>query len=169
MWLLMAVAPLIHASFFIVVAFVSLPTILRNLRLAIDARLLAMAQFSLLTSLSIGFIAALLGARQGSSYEFGMGDVSGLGFLFWLAVAGLFVLQGKMHLEEHQAAASVLLMYLLSYFFVEVTARIFESGMPLVLLAALALTSWRRWAFISLYMFYSIFGWVTQLSLVAVF
>jgi hypothetical protein len=163
-WLLMAAAPLIHASFFFVVAFVMLPAILRNMRLAVDVRLLTMGGFSLFISLSIGFIAALVGARQISSYEFAMTDVSGLGFLFWLAVAGLFVLQGKIHLERHQAAAGVLLLYLLSYFLVEVTARIFESGMPLVLLAALAMTSWRRWAFVSLFVVYSVILWMMRLA-----
>jgi hypothetical protein len=93
-----------------------------------------------------------------------MADVSGLGFLFWLVVAVLFVLQGKIHLEKHQAAAGVLLLYLLSYFFVEVTGRIFESGLPLVLLAALGLTFWRRWAFISLFIVYSIILWAMRLS-----
>lgn len=162
--LLLAAAPLIHASFFVVLAFVMLPVILRNIKLAIDVRLLTMAGFSLFVSLSIGFIAALVGARQVSSYDFAMTEVSGLGFLFWLAVAGLFVLQGKIHLERHQAAAGVLLLYLLSYFLVEVTARIFESAMPLVLLAALAMTSWRRWAFISLFMVYCIVLWMMRLS-----
>lgn len=163
-WPLMAAAPLIHASFFFVVAFVMLPAVLRSMRLAIDVRLLAMAAFSLFISLSIGFIAALVGARQISSYDFAMTDVSGLGFLFWLAVAGLFLLQGKTFLEKHQAAAGVLLLYLLSYFFVEVTARIFESGMPLVLLAALAMSSWRHWSFITFFVLYSAILWMMRLS-----
>lgn len=163
-WILMAAAPFVHASFFFILPIVILPAILRRMRLAIDVRLLVVWGFSLAASLSLGILAALLGARQFSNYEFAMGEVSGLGFVYWLAICGLFLIQGKSFLQKHQEAISVVLFYLVSYFFVEVASRIFESGMPLVLLAGLALAGWRRWAFISSFLLYSIIQWLIRLS-----
>ena len=163
-WVVMGLAPFIHASFFFVLPFVIVPHMLERMRLAIDVRLTVMSLLALVASLSIGIVAALVGARQVDAYDFAMTSVSGLGFVFWSAVFFIFLLEGRGFLQQRQSAASVLLFYLLSYFFIEVTARIFESGLPLVLLAGLHLTGWRKWGFLSSYLAYSLIQWVLNLS-----
>jgi len=163
-WVLIGLSPLVHASFFFILPIVVVPAVLRQLRLGVDIRILAMASYALATSLSLGFLAALVGARQMRNYAFSMADVSGLGFVFWVAILVVFVLQGKTFLQRHQEGVCVLLFYLLSYFFVEVSARLFESGMPLVLLAGLALTSWRRWMFLGTFMLYSVIQLLLRLA-----
>ena len=163
-WTLMAASPFVHASFFFILPIVMLPAVLNRLRLAMDVRIVILAGFAIAASLSLGVVSSLVGARQAGSYEFAMTSVSGLGFAFWLMIGGLFVTQGTIFLKNNQEAVGVLLFYLFSYFFIEVTARVFESGMPLVLLSGLALTQWRRWAFIGLFMVYSTIQWVLRLS-----
>ena len=163
-WVLMMAAPFIHASFFFILPFVMLPEVLRSMQLDVDGRLLAMAAFSIVASLSLGLVAAMIGARQFAQYDFAMTEVSGLGFAYWLVFCAVIFLQGKSFLERHQEAAGVLLFYLLSYFFIEVTARIFESGMPLVLLAGLALKGLWRWVFISSFLSYSVLQWFMRLA-----
>lgn len=163
-WLMMCCAPFIHASFVFVLPFVVLPNVLRRMSLAIDTRLVIMGMFSLAVSLSLGLIAALVGARQAGHYDFSMSAVSGLGFVFWTLMMLLMLLQGKEFIQQRQEALGILLLYLLSYFFVEVTARIFESGLPLVLLAGIAMRSWRRWVFILALFSYSMIEWVLRLQ-----
>jgi len=162
--LLMALSPFIHASFFFILPIVLLPPLLKKLRYAIDVRLFVLAGFALVASLFLGFIASFFGARQVNYYDFEMTSVSGLGFVFWAIVFSLFIMQGKNFWNKYQEAIGVLVFYLCSYFLIEVTARILESGLPLILLAGLALTKWRRWAFISAFMLYGTIQWVLRLS-----
>lgn len=163
-WLLMAASPFVHASFFFILPIVMLPVVLNRFRLAIDVRIVVLVGFAIAASLSLGVVALLVGARQAGTYEFAMASVSGLGFAFWLMIGGLFVTQGKTFLKNNQEAVGVLLFYLVSYIFIEVSARVFESGMPLVLLSGLALTQWRRWTFIGFFMLYSAIQWILRLS-----
>jgi len=163
-WILMFIAPFVHASFFFIVPFVILPVLLRKMRLAVDIRLFIMASYALLVTLTLGILATIVGARQAGNYDFAMTDVSGLGFIYWLAVLIFFLAQGKWFLESRQEASSTLLFYVLSYFFIEVTARIFESAMPFVLLAGLALPGWKRWVFTGAFLLYSMVQWLIRLS-----
>jgi hypothetical protein len=163
-WALMAAAPFIHASFFFVLPIVIIPSVIKYMRFAVDIRLLAVGGFAVAASYSLGIVATILGARQATRYDFDFVNVSGLGFAFWLAIGVLFVLQGKTFLKDNQDAAGLLIVYLISYFFVDVAARIFESGLPFILLAGLSLASWRRWTFISAYLLYSTVQWILRLS-----
>ena len=163
-WSLMAIAPFVHSSFFFILPIIAVSAFLRQVRFGVDLRLLAQTGFAVAISLSLSVVAAFLGARQAENYSFGMAAVSGLGFVFWLAVGVLFILQGKSFLSRHQDAAALLVFYLASYFLIDVAARIFESSMPLVLIAGLYLSSWRRPAFLGMYGFYSIAQWVIRLS-----
>lgn len=162
-WGLMVASSFVHASFFFILPLVALPEILKKMHFAIDVRLFAVIGFAVLISLFMGLLASVVGARQ-SVHNFEMASVSGLGFVFWLIVIGLFIANGKEWLENNQEAAAVLIFYLVSYFLVEVTARIFESGMPLVLLSGLVLTGWRRLVFICMFLLYGAIQWNIRLS-----
>jgi hypothetical protein len=161
-WLLMGASPFIHASFFLILPVTAIPEILKRLQVGVDVRILVLASFTLTVGLTLGIVAQFLGARQGEQYEFQLTTISGLGFVFWLGILALFVLQGSSFLRRYTVEVGILLFYLTSYFLIEVTARIFESGMPLVLLAGLALTAWRRVAFISALLSYGAIQWIMQ-------
>jgi len=92
----------------------------------------------------IGVVSGELGARQALLYADADLEVSGLGFLFWIAMFVLFLSAGASFLKENIFAFSNLAFYLAIYFLTPVAGRIFESGFFLVFQAGLGLPGWRR-------------------------
>lgn len=162
-WAFIGLSSLIHASFLFLVLLFFINQLFTIYRYSIGLRVL----FISLLSITVGgggmWIARVLGARQGEGGQ--SVDVSGLGFMFWLAVAVLFFSQGKQFLKSNGFAYSILLFYLLTYFFLPVTARIFESGMILVLLAGLSLDSYRKLSFFAALFFYFCVQWYQRAGL----
>lgn len=144
---LMTLTPFVHASFFFVLILLIASNAMLKLRLGPGIRSIAVALIATAVGLGLGWLAALFGARQAQEYEFSMAEVSGLGFLIWLSILIIYLLEGKAFLHRHAFALSLIIFYLVTYFFIEVTARIFESGLLLVLLAGLSLSSWRLLAY----------------------
>jgi len=147
-WALMGVTPFVHASFFFVLLILCAARAMTHFHLSAGIRILSFVMMGALVSGGLAWVTAMLGARQAQEYEFAMADVSGLGFLFWLGILGLLILEGQTYLRKHAFEIGMIAFYLSTYWFIEVTARIFESGMLPVLLAGLALTGWRRHAFL---------------------
>lgn len=162
-WIFMGLSCLIHASFLFLILLFFLNQLFTFFRYSTGLRILLIA----LLSITIGgggmWLARVLGARQGEAVQ--SFSVSGLGFMFWLAVAVLFFSQGKQFLRDNWFAFSILLFYLLTYFFLPVTARIFESGMILVLLAGLSLDSYKKLSFFSALFFYFCVQWYQHAGL----
>ncbi|WFE68798.1 EpsG family protein [Thiomicrospira sp. R3] len=163
-WFLFGLTPLIHASFFFVIFLLAYTSVLKNLKFAIDVRTIAVVALGLVLGLGLGFIAGLVGARQANEYEFNSTEVSGLGFLFWLGVFVLYWLQGRSFTRENAFAITVLAFYLTTYFLIEVTGRIFESTVVIVLLASLGLTAWRRSAFVGAFVLFMLLSWLLRLN-----
>ena len=145
---LMAMAPLVHSSFFFVLALLLITKIANYLRIDAYSRILIVAIFAFIISLNIYLPASILGARQAQEYEFGITGFSGIGFLFWLAIFYLWLTEGSVFLKTFSFEFSIICFDLFSYWFLEVSGRIFESGVILVLLASLRLSSIRRQIFI---------------------
>jgi hypothetical protein len=103
-------------------------------------------------------VGKLSGARQASQYEFTSADISGLAFLFWMLIFLIYTFQGKQFLKLNMLSIAILIFYLATYFFIPVTARIFESGIVLVLLSSLSLTEWRKYSFLGLLVFYTMYS-----------
>ncbi|MCB5212572.1 EpsG family protein [Rheinheimera aquimaris] len=137
-------SPFIHSSFFIIIAIMLGGWILKKLRTAPDVRLLLYSAVSLSLALLVTQLAAIIGARQAKTTAVMDEAASGVGFLFWSVVLAILLLQGRRFLHQHTIAMGVLIFYLASYFFTPIAGRVFESGVLLVLLAALATTGWRR-------------------------
>lgn len=152
--LLLGLTPFVHSSFFFILMLLALSSVLLRVRLALDLRSLFIALVGLAVGLGLGWLAELFGARQSGSYGFSVGDVSGLGFIFWSVVLALFFFESTEVGRSKTFEIAILIFYLATYFFVEVAGRIFESGMLVVLLAGLALSSWRLIIFKSLLCLY---------------
>ena len=159
-WFLFALTPLIHVSFFFVVLLLAYVSILNKLKFALDLRTVAVVALGLTVGIGLEFVAGMLGARQIQRYEFSTGDVSGLGFLFWLVILALYWMQGRTFAKKHAFEIATLTFYLTTYFLIEVTGRIFESTIAISLLAGLNLTAWRRAAFIGVVIFFAVVGWL---------
>lgn len=163
-WLLLAITPFIHAAFFFILTLLALNAAARRLRLAADLHTLAFIGAGLGISVSLDLIAPSLGARQAERYELFAVDVSGLGFIFWCSIFGAMCLQGRTFMRHYAFELGIIVFYLATYFLIEVSARIFESVILLVLLAGLRLTGWRRWAFLSLIASYGIAQYVLRID-----
>lgn len=162
-----ALAPLVHASFFFINALFLLNIAFSTFSVSTVWRVV----YTLGTGIVLGalgiWLADALGARQGDSGEYsGLGSSgTGLAFLFWFVFTVVFFMEGKAYLRNNFFAASILVFYLSTYFLLPVTARVFESGMLVVLLASLGLTDWRRYAAYTLYAFYFCMQWYPLLGL----
>lgn len=162
--LLMGLSPLIHSSFFFVLLILFLTRLMSRLRLAADIRGIVFIVAGVAVGRVLFWLAALLGARQAEEYQFTATDISGLGFFFWLLVLMIMFMQGQTFLRERAFEIGCVLFYLGTYFFVEVTARIFESSLLLVLLAGLAMTGWRAMSFKGAIIFYGGMIWLMRLG-----
>lgn len=163
-WLLFALTSLIHASFFFVLLLYGFTWFLQQLKFALDLRTIATVLLGLMIGFGLGFVASLLGARQAGEYEFSTTEVSGLGFLFWFGIFVLYWLQGRKFVKENALVMSAIAFYLTTYFLIEVTGRIFESMVIIVLLASLGLTSWRRKIFIAAMTAFVGLSWLLRLN-----
>lgn len=157
---LMSVTPFLHASFFLVLSIYGVSRVMTRMRFAADLHGISYILGSLVAGLSVGVLASSLGARQAAEYEFGMGDISGLGFVFWFFITVLYITQGKRFISNHAFAFGGVVFYLVTYPLIEVAARFFESMIPFVLLAGLGLSKWRRNVFIFSICLYGGAQWV---------
>jgi hypothetical protein len=164
-WLLLGLAPLVHSSYFVVLALYAMTEIMKRLRLAEDVQVAATVATGGLMSVGFVWAASVLGARQGAEYqEIASASVSGIGFVFWVLVLLLLFLEGRSLVQKHVLAITGLVFYLATYFFLQFTGRIFESMMALAIVAGLQLTSWRRAVFLMLSVTWLIGGWVLEIT-----
>lgn len=158
------VAPFIHVSFFFILLLVFFEHIGKRLRFAIDVRSLNGLILAVLLGIGTLNIASWLGARQGYEYSLGTQMETGLGFVFWSCMLILMILQGKRYLDRYSLPVLGILFYLGMYFLSPVAARVFESILPLVLLAVLALNGWRKlaaqWSLLAYFIFQWVFGFM---------
>jgi len=158
------VVPFIHSVFFFVISLLILTKVAKKLHLGANLRTVLFVGLGVGVGVALGWVAALLGARQANEYLFIMADISGLGFIFWSVVLSLMFLQGNVFLRNFSFELGSIVFYLTTYFLFEVTARIFESTLLLVLLAGLRLTSWRRLLFLMLIVSYIVLQYLGRLK-----
>ena len=157
-------SPLIHSSFFVLVFLIYVNKLSEKFKFDLALKILVIAFFGIISSFIMETIGQLSGARQAAQYEFTSADISGLAFLFWVVVFIIYTLQGKHFLKNNLLSIAILIFYLTTYFFIPVTARIFESGIVLVLLSSLSLSDWRKYSFIGLILFYTAYTVFSQIG-----
>ncbi len=138
--------------------------LMQNFRFPVEIRFFAFFSAGLVIALGLGWMASVLGARQAYEYQFVSADISGLGFVLWCGVLLVWILEGRLFLKRYSFEVSVILTYIVTYWFVEVSARIFESGIILVLIAGLNLSRWRRAVFVSLVYGVGGYVWLARLD-----
>lgn len=163
--LLFLMAPLIHASFFIVLAVLFLCFVVVRIRFAFDLRVLCYVGIGIFFGVGLPFVSTLLGARQSKSLlENYQADGSGVAFLLWAGLLVFYLMQGKSYLRQHGFSVAMILFYLLVYFVSPVAGRVFESALPIVLVSMFSLTSWRRLGAVSLFSMFSALLIISQLG-----
>lgn len=161
---LMGIAGLIHSSFLVVAAIGTIAWTTNALRFPPLLRVLMFLASCTFLGFLLEPLAGNLGARQGERYLQIALDVSGLGFLLWLFVLILFLSQGKNFIRGKSFAIGILSFYILAYFLTPVSARVFESGILIVLTAGVALGGWRRQAFLGVILLYLLLMYLMRLD-----
>lgn len=157
-WFFFLLTPFIHSSFFIVLPLLIFSRIALKLRFATDIRICLYASLGVAVGIGITVLAAALGARQATTTAKMDAGISGLGFVMWVMVTSLFLLQGRNFNKKYAAEFGFLFFYLATYFFTPITGRLFESTVILVLMAGLRLTSYRKYSFLSIiFLFTAVF------------
>ncbi|MBV2127802.1 EpsG family protein [Arsukibacterium indicum] len=164
-YFLYAIAPFVHSSFFFVLLILLVSHLLANFRFGADLRILTYSLMGAAVGGTVFSLASILGARQAESESYVQYEVSGLGFIFWVFVLFIFVMQGKTFLRNNSFVVGTLIFYVSCYFLLPVSGRIFESTIVLLFLASLALTQWRKIAFYMSLMFYTILLWLMKSQL----
>jgi len=158
----MGLAPLIHSSFFFILPIYFAAQVMIHWRLANDIRSIVFVLIAFGVSFGGIIIASQFGARQ--SYDFSVGDVSGFAFVMWSVIFAMFLIEGRAFLKAHVFEVGVIIFYLSSYWSFELSGRIFESGVLLVLLAGLCLTGWRRLSFVAMVLAMGIAVWSARVG-----
>ncbi|MCT7604382.1 EpsG family protein [Aliarcobacter butzleri] len=157
--------PFVHTSFFLVIAMYFLTLALQKLKFAFDVKFIVYFILGFVISFGLAFIASLLGMRQATEYEFIAADSSGLGFLFWLGILIIYISNGREFLRKNSFILGMIIFYLVTYFFVEVTARIFESVIILVLLASLELKNKYKIIVVGLFIIFIIYQFISKIDI----
>jgi hypothetical protein len=165
-WILIGVTPFIHSSFFFVIGIMLLAHLSRRLRFAADLSMFVFVLATAAALLSVEWVASAVGARQAAEYQLLDGTaVSGINFIFWGVMLGIMTMEGKDYLRRHRFEVAAVILYLGTYFFTPITARVFESVLPLVLIAGAELTQWRGLVFKLAIVVFGVVMWITGYAL----
>ena len=138
--ILFSFTPFIHSSFFIVLLLLASSDIINHAKnLSTTIKIIIYILLSLFVLMAISFLGAFSGARQLNLYEDATINVSGMSFLYWIAILILFIYQGKAFFIDKRFELTTILFYLTTYFLIWLSGRIFECTIVLVLLAGLNL------------------------------
>jgi len=154
----------IHSSFFIVFFIRLFDHFWGKLKINLYLKMIITAIMLFLIGTLAIQIASVLGARQGERYTAVLTNVSGLGFVFWSMIYVIFLSAGRRFLHKNSFQMSIFSFYLVNYFTFPVAARVFESGLLLILLAGLDLRGYRRLMFISFVVAFSALGLVLKID-----
>ena len=127
----------IHTSFVFLILFEFLDKIFKKINFNTGMRMLFSSILLTIFMFIVPSLAIFFGDRRALEYDFTVAqDASGLGFLFWLIVGGFFIFIIK---KDYITAISCygIMFYLISYFFLDFAARIFENIIPLIIVATL--------------------------------
>lgn len=146
----LGITPLIHSSFFIVLILFLLISYFKKKQISLVVQISCIVVFSLLIAVESLSFASILGARQGDDYQDLKIIKSGVAFIFWFIIFLLFAKEGKIFIMKNMFAFSSIIIYLITYFFSPITARIFESSIIFVLLSGFTLKHFRKRIFLLL-------------------
>ncbi len=156
--------PFIHSSFYFILLIYVVSIYLKEIKFDIYLKILVYITVGLFFSFTLGIIATYLGARQANEYEFISENISGLGFLFWTFILIIYVTSEEMFLEKNSFIIGIITFYLVTYFFIEISARVFESVVILVLFASLELNFWKKNLVVILIIVYSFFSYLIRMN-----
>jgi len=153
-----------HSSFFFILALMIIRDVGNWMRLDPAIRLAGIGIFGLMLGALLPLVAGAVGARQAEEYEFTSAAISGIAFVFWSMMLVVLLSEGPKYIRENLLPLGGVIFYLSTYFFIEVTGRIFESILIVILISGLDLTGWRRSVFILAIFVFAGYQWLAASS-----
>ena len=125
-------AALIHSAFYFILDFQLLDILLVKMRLNFHLKVLVYFMSSIFLIIVVDSVASLIGDRRGGQYSSEDMQVSGLGWIFWLAFFFLLLFKSYPLFKKPNGALPIFIFYLTSYFSLAFVARIFETILPYI-------------------------------------
>ncbi|MBX0319604.1 EpsG family protein [Shouchella clausii] len=152
-------SPFIHTSFLFVFFFLFFEKMSKKVGLSLSVRLTLFCLGSFLAINYLPHIAGLLGDRRISEYEFStFDDSSFLGWIWW-ALLGLIIIILTQRNRESILGYYAICFYLISYFFVDFSARIFENVLPIIVASIVLMRTNLKFLLIGILLLYSLIQW----------
>ncbi len=167
--LLLICSALIHSSFFFLIGILFACQIATNLQsqkmrfsksivIAVVVLMMAVAAFT------VPLLIGISGARQAEVYADVSSDGSGISFIFWSLIFMILITQNREWLLRNVFAIALILFYLCTYFILPFTARVFESGLAIVIVTIFSMKgSMRNLALVLMTTYFSL-QWLPALS-----
>jgi hypothetical protein len=155
---LIFLSPFIHSSFFVSLPIIFLDKFLNRtpLKSFILFKLFLVLGYIIIATFYMKQIATILGAVQ-AQHDFSALSNTGNGFIFWIAILLLFLSSRLKKWNEDYIAISIILLYLISYFFNPMVVRVFDPLVFFIFIAAYSFNKLKRRIFVSAIVFYSVF------------
>ncbi|MGB3159709.1 MAG: EpsG family protein [Carnobacterium sp.] len=132
-WVLKVVAVLIHTSIAFMILFELLDSVIEKLKIKHRYKMLIVAALFFVFVNSFSLISLFIADRRFEEYAFSVATgASGLGFILWLFVGIFFITLAKKTYTNRLCFYGII-FYLVSYYFVEFGARVFENIIPLII------------------------------------
>jgi len=152
--------PFIHSSMFFILFFEIVEFLLRKFKFDVNVRLILSILIFILVMTFIRDIAYLIGDRRAAVYSNTLGiNGVGLGFIYWFFLGTIIILFSNRTYYNILCFYGII-FYIISYFYLEYSARVFESMYPLILATGiLDNKKWYRYIFFSFSIIYIIGLW----------
>ena len=155
--LLLALTPLIHYNFFIVIGLVWLESYLKKAKASINISIMISAIAGLTFGLFVFIIANIIGFIELSDRYSEFGGFVGITFgpLFFLCILIIFLLQGKSFKQENLLSIMILTFYISAVLFFPPVSRVVISTIVLILVSGFSINSYYKHIFVLLIILYT--------------
>ena len=157
--LLMIVSCFIHTTFMFIVPVYFLYQRLSSSRVSVGVSIGLSLLIFILPMLALNYLTSVLPFRQIAEYQSFESGGSGFGLLFYLSIA-IVLMKKSSKFIANNISVFLVLFYCIAYFYSPVAARILESGLVFIVIAALQLPASKQMIIGSLFMVSSAYHYV---------
>lgn len=164
-YFLIFLIPFIHSSFFILYFIIAVCYFGKIFNINIILNTAIVSLISILLAYNIALISNYLDARQSEYYDFSSLEMSGFAFIYWTSFLFIILLLNKKKTFIAYCATGIISFYISSYWFTNITSRVFESGLILILIYFVSLNERQKTRLFLIFLLSSLYTWAVQFSL----
>lgn len=161
--LLRFLAPFIHTSMLFFVVVEGYEYCMDKMKISRHVRLIIFTGVSVLIAALLPIATSIIGDRRAMEYSFSSDQsASGLSFIFWIVFFVIFYIYSDKN-QYTTFSAYGIVFYLSTYFLTDISARVFESFLPFILISVLKQSNKiYKLILILLLLVFSALGWYTN-------